>query len=69
MEIKFRGKGMGKRLLQELEQQIRIAGNEYCILDSQHHAESFYFQHGYLTVSVQPFEDAGIMHVRMQKAL
>jgi predicted GNAT family N-acyltransferase len=65
----FRGKGIGKRLLQELEQQARIAENIYCILDSQCHAESFYSQLGYLTVSEQPFDDAGIMHVRMQKTL
>jgi predicted GNAT family N-acyltransferase len=65
----FRGKGIGKRLLQELEQQARIAGNKYCILDSQCHAESFYYQLGYLTISEQSFEDAGIMHVRMQKTL
>lgn len=65
----FRSKGVGKRMLQELEQQARIAGNKYCILDSQCHAESFYFQLGYLTISEQPFEDAGIMHVRMQKTL
>lgn len=65
----FRGKGVGKRLLQELENQAHIAANTYCILDSQLHAESFYKQLGYLTVSKYPFEDAGIMHVRMQKAL
>jgi predicted GNAT family N-acyltransferase len=65
----FRGKGFGKRMLQELEQQARITGNKYCILDSQCHAESFYSQLGYLTISEQPFEDAGIMHVRMQKTL
>lgn len=67
--IEFRGKGVGKRILLELEEQARIAGNKYCILDSQCHAESFYFQLGYLTISEQPFLDAGIMHVRMQKTL
>lgn len=65
----FRGKGIGKRLLQELENQALNAEYNYCILDSQLHAESFYKQLGYMTISEYPFEDAGIIHVRMQKTL
>ncbi len=65
----FRGKGVGKKLLQELENQARIAGYQQCILDGQCHAESFYSQLGYITISEQPFMDAGIIHVRMQKML
>jgi predicted GNAT family N-acyltransferase len=65
----FRGLGMGKKLIQALEQQAREAGFEFCILDGQCHAESFYHKLGYETISEKPFEDAGIMHVRMQKTL
>lgn len=65
----FRGKGIGRRLLLAIEQQARDAGNKYAILDSQCHAESFYLELGYLTISESPFEDAGMMHVRMQKTL
>lgn len=65
----FRGKGLGKVLLEGLEKHAILAGYTWCILDSQCHAESFYSQLGYSTVSEQPFEDAGIMHVRMQKKI
>jgi predicted GNAT family N-acyltransferase len=65
----YRGQGVGKRLIEVLEQQAREAGNEYCLLDGQCHAEPFYIKLGYLTISEQPFEEAGIMHVRMRKRL
>lgn len=65
----FRGKGIGQRVLLELEQQALAAGFAYSLLDSQCHAESFYSQLGYQTISEQPFVDAGMMHVRMQKEL
>jgi predicted GNAT family N-acyltransferase len=65
----FRGLGMGKKLILALEQQAREAGFQYSILDGQCHAESFYHKLGYETISEQPFEEAGIMHVRMQKSL
>jgi predicted GNAT family N-acyltransferase len=65
----YRGRGVGKRLIAVLEQQAREAGNAYCILDGQCQAEAFYHKLGYVTISQQPFEDAGIMHVRMRKLL
>lgn len=65
----FRGQGVGRFLMKELERQARLAGLSSCILDAQCHAEAFYNRLGYSTVSDQPFEDAGIMHVRMSKTL
>jgi predicted GNAT family N-acyltransferase len=65
----FRGKGVGIQLLQALEQQARLNGYTFCILDSQCQAEPFYAKAGYVTISNEPFDDAGIMHVRMQKTL
>jgi predicted GNAT family N-acyltransferase len=67
--VQYRGRGIGKKLIEALEQEAREAGNQFCILDGQCHAESFYHKLGYETISVEPFEDAGIMHVRMRKAL
>jgi predicted GNAT family N-acyltransferase len=67
--IPYRGLGMGKKLIDAMEQQAHEAGFTYCILDGQCHAESFYHKLGYVTISEQPFEEAGIMHVRMQKKL
>ena len=65
----YRGRGTGRKLLQELERQAQLAGMRTCILDSQCHAEPFYLKLGYVTISEQPFEEAGILHVRMQKRL
>jgi predicted GNAT family N-acyltransferase len=65
----FRGLGMGKKLILALEQQARESGFQYSILDGQCHAEAFYHKLGYETISEEPFEEAGIMHVRMQKTL
>jgi predicted GNAT family N-acyltransferase len=64
-----RGQGLGKAIVMELERQALQAGAEYCLLDSQCHAESFYMELGYLTISEEPFLDAGMPHVRMQKKL
>ena len=65
----YRGRGVGARLLEALERDARQAGMKFAILDSQCHAEPFYRRLGYVTISEQPFEEAGIMHVRMKKPL
>ncbi|QGQ95506.1 GNAT family N-acetyltransferase [Paenibacillus psychroresistens] len=65
----FRGLGIGKKLILALEQQAREAGFQYTLLDGQCHAEAFYLKLGYVIISDEPFEEAGIMHVRMQKTL
>jgi predicted GNAT family N-acyltransferase len=64
-----RGRGLGKSLIQALEKQAQDAGYRFCILDGQCQAEVFYHKLGYVTLSEQPFEEAGIMHVRMRKTL
>jgi len=66
---KFRGQGVGKSLVQELERHALRLGYEYGILDGQCHAEPFYASLGYVTISDKPFYDAGILHVRMKKNL
>jgi len=65
----YRGQGVGKRLVQVLEQHAKRLGYETCILDGQCHAEPFYASLGYVTISDKPFYDAGILHVRMKKSL
>ncbi|MBR2569117.1 MAG: GNAT family N-acetyltransferase [Paenibacillus sp.] len=65
----YRGGGNGRSLMLGLEQLARLHGVESCILDAQCHAEGFYQSMGYLTTSDEPFYDAGILHVRMQKKL
>ncbi|MCL6605604.1 MAG: GNAT family N-acetyltransferase [Paenibacillus sp.] len=65
----YRTKGYGRVLLLALEEIARELGLETSILDGQCHAEPFYAKLGYEVISTEPFYDAGILHVRMQKAL
>jgi predicted GNAT family N-acyltransferase len=65
----YRGLGLGKKIILALEEQACEAGFQFCILDGQCQAEPFYLKLGYVTISEHPFEEAGIMHVRMQKTL
>jgi len=65
----YRSKGYGRVLLLALEEIARELGLETSILDGQCHAEPFYTKLGYEVISTEPFYDAGILHVRMQKNL
>lgn len=65
----YRGRGFGKALLLGLEELARARGYAYALLDAQCSAEPFYTRCGYRSISDEPFEDAGIWHVRMKKAL
>lgn len=64
-----RSKGYGRILLLAMEERARELGFEASVLDGQCHAEAFYSKLGYEVISKEPFYDAGILHVRMQKAL
>lgn len=65
----FRSQGIGRILLLALEELARELGLSKSVLDAQCQAESFYRKLGYETISTEPFDDAGIPHVRMEKAL
>jgi len=65
----YRSKGVGKILLLALEELARELGLTKSVLDAQCHAEGFYAKLGYETISTEPFDDAGIPHVRMVKSL
>lgn len=65
----FRSQGIGKILLIALEELARELGLTKSVLDAQCQAETFYAKLGYETISTEPFDDAGIPHVRMVKAL
>lgn len=65
----YRGQGLGRVLMNGLEEAARRAGHSRCLLDSQCHAEGFYRSLGYRTLPGEPFYDAGILHVRMEKDL
>lgn len=65
----YRSKGFGRILLLAMEGHARELGLVASILDAQCHAEAFYSKLGYEVISPEPFYDAGILHVRMQKTL
>lgn len=65
----YRSHGIGSVLLLGMEALARELGLTKSVLDAQCHAEAFYNKLGYETVSTEPFDDAGILHVRMTKLL
>lgn len=65
----FRSQGLGRVLLLALEERARELGLTKAVLDAQCQAEPFYAKLGYETISTEPFYDAGILHVRMEKPL
>ncbi|HEY2493949.1 MAG TPA: GNAT family N-acetyltransferase [Paenibacillus sp.] len=65
----YRAKGFGRVLLMSMENLARELGMHYALLDAQCQAETFYRKQGYEVISDEPFDDAGILHVRMKKSL
>ncbi|HLR65839.1 GNAT family N-acetyltransferase [Virgibacillus alimentarius] len=63
-----RGKSFGKQMIENMEKIIIQKGYKKAKLNAQTHAENFYQQLGYETVSAV-FLDAGIPHVTMIKQL
>jgi predicted GNAT family N-acyltransferase len=63
-----RGAGIGRRVLQFLVEHARQRGFRRAVLDAQVHAEGFYLKQGFTPVG-EVFEEAGIMHRRMERAL
>ena len=67
---RWRGKGVGTRLLRLLEEAALARGASQMLLHAQTHAESFYAKHGYAVDRPRvEFEEDGIAHVRMTKPL
>lgn len=65
----FRGQGLGKILLEGLEQLAVQQGYHYVKIEAQQYAEGFYQRCGFVTTDPVVFMDAGIPHLHMEKAL
>ncbi|RAP76146.1 GNAT family N-acetyltransferase [Paenibacillus montanisoli] len=65
----YRGLGVGKKLIEAMEQDARELGYAAAVLGAQCTAEGFYKKLGYETESSEPFLDANIPHVNMRKTL
>lgn len=63
----YRGRSVGRLLMETMEADARAKGCRGVILDAQCTAEPFYRKLGYEAVSQETFLDAGILHVRMGK--
>ena len=63
-----RGAGWGDRLMTVCEMIARERRVDECVLHAQQRVAAFYRRHGYRVVS-DPFEEAGIPHVKMRLEL
>ena len=63
---KHRKGGVGRKLLAALETQARADGAAGIVLHAQVHARGFYDRLGYAAYG-DPFDEAGVAHVRMFK--
>jgi len=64
----WRGRDVGKRIMQELLDMAREQGFERVYLNAQITARSFYERFGFIAVG-ELFQEANIEHVRMEKAV
>jgi YbgC/YbaW family acyl-CoA thioester hydrolase len=64
----LRGGGHGEAVLRALEAAARARGDREVMLHAQRSAEAFYTRLGYVPHG-EPFEEAGIAHLEMRRAL
>lgn len=64
-----RGQGCGRLVMEQIERLAARLGYANTLLDAQLQAVPFYSRLGYEIVSNEPFDDAGIPHLRMKKKL
>jgi len=64
----LRGSGLGRAILQSLMAAAAQRGDREVMLHAQRSAEAFYAQQGFVPRG-QPFDEAGIPHIEMARAL
>ena len=64
----LRGSGVGRQVIDALEQAARARGDQRVVLSAQRSAEGFYRRLGYAPVG-QPYDEVGIPHIGMQRDL
>jgi predicted GNAT family N-acyltransferase len=64
----WRGCGIGRALLDRMEQLARVGGHSYLRLSAQLHARGFYLAAGFKSEGKE-YEEAGIPHIAMIKKL
>lgn len=68
VEASSRGRGLGAAILAAAERSARDAGARLMRLHAQRYVEDMYIAAGYAAYG-EPFEEEGIPHVSMEKAL
>lgn len=63
-----RGEGFGRQLMELIESEARTQGCQRAVLHAQKRVVEFYRKLGYEVIS-EEFEEAGIVHVEMEKQL
>jgi predicted GNAT family N-acyltransferase len=66
VDIEYRRKGIGGRLLQFLEDEATAQGVSTYILNAQVYVKDFYAAHGYVERG-EEFLEADIVHILMRK--
>ena len=69
IDISVQRRGLGSRLLAELESRARRLGAAHIVLDARETALRFYHKHGYQTVGPSHTLFNRIAHVKMLKTL
>jgi predicted GNAT family N-acyltransferase len=64
----LRGSGLGRQILLALMQASAQRGDQQVMLHAQRSAEGFYKRLGFVPQG-EPFEEAGMAHIEMVKAL
>jgi len=65
----YQGKGLGKLLIDYLEDKARTMGAEYMVLQAREKAVSFYERNGYQVVEKTHLLFGSIQHYKMEKQL
>lgn len=66
--LELRGSGIGRRVLEFLMDAARQRGHRKAVLHAQLTAEGFYLKQGFTAIG-EVFEEAGIMHRKMEREL
>ena len=64
----LRGSGVGRQVIDALEQAARARGDQRVVLSAQRSAEGFYQRLGYQLVG-EPYDEVGIAHIGMARLL
>lgn len=64
----LRGTGVGRQVVRALEQVAQARGDHSVVLGAQRSAEAFYARLGYVPYG-EPYEEVGIAHIGMRRAL